>query len=292
MALPADFNTIVIKGTYMDFLGSAPASGTITITPNASHIKHLASDTIIVSGPRTANLNPDGTFTLEVPITNDVDVLPSFQYDVQEQIQLAGGLAQRRYSVEVPQALLPGPVDMADLVAVGTVPQGTTALTKAVADTLYEPKGSGSGEGGDGVDGKTPELRNNGTYIQWRYVGDVAWIDLVALSTITGPQGIQGVQGTQGIQGVQGTAGTNGKNVEMQTSATHVQWRLVGDATWIDLVTLESLRGPQGLPGNDGADADPADITAAVDAKFMIDADSVEEAAAPDGTIFLQTVTP
>ena len=48
-----------------------------------------------------------------------------------------------------------------------------------------------------------------------------------------------------------GTTGTNGKNPEFQKSATHVQWRLVGDATWIDLIPLTSLKG------NDGANGGP-----------------------------------
>lgn len=48
-----------------------------------------------------------------------------------------------------------------------------------------------------------------------------------------------------------GTAGANGKNPEFQKSATHVQWRLVGDATWIDLIPLVSLKG------NDGANGGP-----------------------------------
>lgn len=43
--------------------------------------------------------------------------------------------------------------------------------------------------------------------------------------------------------------GTNGKNPEFQKSATHVQWRLVGDATWIDLIPLASLKGNDGTNG-------------------------------------------
>lgn len=33
------------------------------------------------------------------------------------------------------------------------------------------------------------ELQNDGTYIQWRLVGDAEWINLVPLTAITGPQG-------------------------------------------------------------------------------------------------------
>lgn len=50
---------------------------------------------------------------------------------------------------------------------------------------------SGSGGGtGTGTDGREIELRNNGTYIQWRYVGDDLWINLVSLEVLKGENGI------------------------------------------------------------------------------------------------------
>lgn len=42
-------------------------------------------------------------------------------------------------------------------------------------------------------------------------------------------------------------------SIELQASATHLQYREVGSATWIDLVTLASLTGPQGTAGATGA---------------------------------------
>lgn len=43
-----------------------------------------------------------------------------------------------------------------------------------------------------GEDGKQIELQNNGSEIQWRYVGDEEWINLVALSSLKGNQGDSG----------------------------------------------------------------------------------------------------
>lgn len=40
--------------------------------------------------------------------------------------------------------------------------------------------------------------------------------------------------------------GADGKEVELQKSATHIQWRYVGDASWIDLVALSDLKGADG----------------------------------------------
>lgn len=125
-----------------------------------------------------------------------------------------------------------------------------------------EPGNTGA-QGDPGPNGRNPQFQSNSTHLQWRLVDDVTWINLVALSAITGPQGIQGNPGNQGdpgIQGDPGADGVDGKNPELGVSVTHIQWRLVGDPTWIDLVALATLKGDQGdpgiqgTPGNDGAD--------------------------------------
>ncbi len=43
-----------------------------------------------------------------------------------------------------------------------------------------------AGGGASGKDGREVELQNNGTAIQWRYVGDSEWTDLVQLSDLKG----------------------------------------------------------------------------------------------------------
>ena len=64
----------------------------------------------------------------------------------------------------------------------------------------------------------------------------------------------------KGDQGDEGDPGAPGAAVEMQKTATHIEWRLVGASTWIELVALSTLVGPQGPPGiqgpagDDGAD--------------------------------------
>ena len=50
-----------------------------------------------------------------------------------------------------------------------------------------------------------------------------------------------------------GADGDDGKNAEMRNSGTVIQWRLVGDPTWTDLVTVADLKGAKGDPGNTGA---------------------------------------
>lgn len=37
--------------------------------------------------------------------------------------------------------------------------------------------------------------------------------------------------------------GADGREVEMQTTATHIQWRYTGDTSWTNLLALSSLGG-------------------------------------------------
>ena len=116
------------------------------------------------------------------------------------------------------------------------------------------------GLGNDGTDGREVELQTSLTHIQWRYVGDLNWLDLIALTELEGPAGADGAQGPAGDPGpagADGAAGADGREVELQKSATHVQWRYVGDPTWIDLVPLTDITGPAGAGGADLSDATP-----------------------------------
>lgn len=108
--------------------------------------------------------------------------------------------------------------------------------------------------GADGADGREVEIQNSGTHVQWRYVGDVDWIDLIALSAITGADGADGTNGTNGVDGADGT---DGREIELQVNGSDMlQWRYVGDIAWTDLFDLTTLVGG-------GADADAVHYNAA-----------------------------
>lgn len=79
-----------------------------------------------------------------------------------------------------------------------------------------------------GANGREIELTKSATHIQWRYVGEAAWLDLLALDAI------------------EGADGDDGPAIELQTSATHIQWRVAGDVSWIDLIALSELKGSKG----------------------------------------------
>jgi hypothetical protein len=58
-----------------------------------------------------------------------------------------------------------------------------------------------------------------------------------------------------GVDGDKGEAGVDGKNIELQTTATHIQWRVVG-GTWANLIALSELKGAKGDKGDTGDKGD------------------------------------
>lgn len=62
------------------------------------------------------------------------------------------------------------------------------------------------------ADAELPEVRNNGTAVQWKYRDETDWRDLVALTELTGAAGENGKNGTDGKDGSNGTDGKNGIN--------------------------------------------------------------------------------
>ena len=123
------------------------------------------------------------------------------------------------------------------------------------------------------ADTALPEVRNNGTAIQWKYSDETDWQNLVALDELrgaageagkdgingsdgkdgaNGKNGIDGKNGINGTNGTNGKDGINGKNIEVQRAATHIQWRYEGDE-WQNLVAIADITGPTGQNGKDGA---------------------------------------
>ena len=129
------------------------------------------------------------------------------------------------------------------------------------------------------TDTALPEVRNNGTAIQWKYSDETDWRDLVALTElrgaagengkdgangkdgsngadgkngINGTNGKDGINGVDGKDGINGTDGINAKNIEVQRAESYIQWRYEGDE-WQNLVAISDITGPAGQNGKDGA---------------------------------------
>ena len=45
-----------------------------------------------------------------------------------------------------------------------------------------------------------------------------------------------------------------GREIELQVGEGFIQWRYKGEATWNNLISIDSLKGEEGLPGKDGVD--------------------------------------
>ena len=150
MPLPASVSTIEVTQQYLSVDG-APASGTVTLDiPANLALKVLDVDTWLVPQSVVGVLDAqgwlkaqDGVSPLVLMISDDPDVTPPFAYRVTERLSTL----QRTYQIELPSTLLPGPVALSDVAVTGATPSGTTALTRAVADTLYAAVGSTGGGG-------------------------------------------------------------------------------------------------------------------------------------------------
>lgn len=96
-------------------------------------------------------------------------------------------------------------------------------------DWIVDAAGVGSWvETGVGADGRQVDLRLSDGYIQWRYVGDASWVNLVAL------------------QDIKGEAGVDGASAELRVNSTHIQWKTMDGVVWNDLVDLNQIKGPAG----------------------------------------------
>lgn len=126
----------------------------------------------------------------------------------------------------------------------GAAPDLRDALRNAESNftELYELVGEG-GSGAPGASAYAVAVANGflGTEQEW----------LASLQGAPGPKGDLGDPGQDSI--VPGPAGDDGREVELQKSATHVQWRYVGDVGWTNLVALADLKGDPGTEGQDGA---------------------------------------
>lgn len=119
-----------------------------------------------------------------------------------------------------------------------------------------------------------PEVRNNGTAIQWKYGDEADWHDLVALTELRGAAGENGTDGKNGINGVDGKDGANGKDGADGKDGTNGQngsdgvdgnTPFIGENGnwWIGetdtSVKAAGIDGTDGVDGTDGEKGDKGD---------------------------------
>lgn len=82
--------------------------------------------------------------------------------------------------------------------------------------------------GQNGTPGKTPELRVAEGNVQWKYVTDVEWQNLISLASMAGA------------------------SPQIRVSNNAIQWKQSTDTTWTTLLGLDALAGPPGPVGPQG----------------------------------------
>jgi len=139
-------------------------------------------------------------------------------------------------------------------------------------DLTYEEwmeslQGADGVDGQDGIDGRTVDFQVTETHIQWRYLDESEWQNLITLSTLQGPQGEQGpigpegpagpagrsgsrgATGSTGPQGPAGRDGADGRGIEFSYESGLTRWRYIGDATWNNLFSYTTESGISLTPG-------------------------------------------
>jgi hypothetical protein len=74
LALPTDFDTVAVHGSY-DNIDGTPASGTITFTAT-TRLRSAATQTAILPGSITVALDANGEVNVALPVTDDPDITP------------------------------------------------------------------------------------------------------------------------------------------------------------------------------------------------------------------------
>ena len=115
-----------------------------------------------------------------------------------------------------------------------------------------------SGGSGGGSDAREIELQKSETAIQWRYVGEEYWKDLVYLADLKGDPGQQGPQGEVGAQGPQGVQGEKGENGATGPQGPKGDTGTTGPQGPKGEQGPQGEQGPAGPTGASGADGKSA----------------------------------
>jgi hypothetical protein len=254
-----DYVTVKWAGNNLD---GSPVTGTISLEmngpgpfldddPNVPIVVfrktitvNITSRTFVVAGTSITV----GYAEAKIPAYNDVDVAGSnATYTLNE--NFPGG---RKGVVFAAELGLPDNTIWLNRITPVTPTPGTPISVVYYADFVelmervqYLEENGTPGGGGEGGAGESPQLRNSGTHIQWKYPSQTVWTNLVPLTDITGAPGAAST-----------VAGPAGDNVQLRIDNGFVQWKLTQAQAWTNLVALSAITGPKGdnstVPGPTG----------------------------------------
>lgn len=223
------WNKVRLTGKYADAKGNA-LSGRILFTPSV-RVADVTDRVMVVPATFEAVLDVNGAFAVDLPATDDPDIVPSgFTYSVVE--DFTGG---ETYSIELSVTAPPEGIDLTIAARAVPIPAVVTYVTFA---QLHQALATGDLTGPQGASAYDVAVFNG-------YIGSQEnW--LLSLEGAKGDQGIQGEQGIQGIQGIQGDPGLPGTDGKTVLSTSGVPSNAVGvDGDYANDVTNSVMYGPK-----------------------------------------------
>lgn len=140
MPLPVSLNTVAVTGTYYKADGTFE-TGTVSFTRDV-YLKSQTDNAFILPGTVTASLNVSGSFTVNLPVTDDAQWLPvNWTYTVKEQLSTGS----RQYFISLPQAS--GAQDLADISPANDPSAGISYVAISSVGQIGGPAGPLDGSG-------------------------------------------------------------------------------------------------------------------------------------------------
>lgn len=129
MAIDPNVTLVTVTGEYVDFEGT-PIVGQIKFTLS-DMLRNSIGNQMIAPSTITTTLDSNGQFSVQLPATNDPDVIPTdFDYTVEESFP-----SGRTYTISVPYDTV-GSLDLADISPDPTTTVYVSLVTRVPWDTL------------------------------------------------------------------------------------------------------------------------------------------------------------
>ncbi|WP_278984069.1 Calx-beta domain-containing protein [Sphingobium yanoikuyae] len=204
-----------IAGTAVPGTDYEETSGGLTFAPGETE----KTIQVLVYG-RTGNDTTPRTFSIKLTPTPGVILGAEMAKCIIRVVDESGATI-----AAVTMAAGPAGDDGKDAFAVAQAAGFTGTLAEWLASLKGEPGDKGD-DGGDGADAYAVAVLTGftGTRAEW----------------------LASLKGEPGDKGEDGDKGDDGRSVEFQRGATYLQWRLVGDTAWTNLVALADIKGEAG----------------------------------------------
>ena len=233
MSYSEDVTTRTVKGQFTKVNG-LPASGTVTFSASGKITD--TNDAVILSGPIQLQLDNTGSFSIDLPTTDNRALSPvGWYYTVRVRVY---GAKAYNFDFYLPDN------DGSDVDITNVDPVSGAVASQAAVSV---PRGSVGPQGATGPAGTAGPTGPQGE--AGPAGGPTGPTGQRGLEGATGPTGPTGQQGLQGITGPQGVVGpTGGQGIQGDTGPTGLQ----GPTGTQGPTGSQGVTGPQGPTGEQG----------------------------------------